>query len=61
VPSTEAGYAVLAAWAEEFGVLKRVGIEGGGSFGVGLTRFLRARGVEVVELNRPNRQHRRLL
>ena len=52
---------MLAAWAEEFGVLKRVGIEGGGSFGVGLTRFLRARGVEVVELNRPNRQHRRLL
>ena len=52
---------MLAAWAEEFGVLKRAGIEGGGSFGVGLTRFLRARGVEVVELNRPNRQHRRLL
>jgi transposase len=59
VPSTEAGYAVLVAWAEEFGVLDRAGIEGSGCFGVGLARFLRARGVEVVEVNRPNRQHRR--
>ncbi len=59
VPSTEAGYAMLAAWAEGFGVLDRAGVEGSGSFGVGLARFLRARGVEVVEVNRPNRQHRR--
>ena len=28
------------------------------SFGVGLVRFLRARGVEVLEVNRPNCQHR---
>jgi transposase len=41
--------------------LERAGIEGSGSFGVGLARFLRARGVEVVEVNRPNRQHKRLL
>jgi transposase len=59
VPSTEAGYAALVGWAEEFGALARAGIEGSGSFGVGLGRFLRARGVEVVEVNRPNRQHRR--
>jgi transposase len=59
VPSTEAGYAALVAWAEEFGALDRAGVEGSGSFGVGLVRFLRARGVEVVEVNRPNRQHRR--
>ena len=62
VPATEAGYAALVAWAEEFGALLRAGVEGSGSFGgVGLVRFLRARGVEVVEVNRPNRQHRRLL
>jgi transposase len=59
VPSTEAGYAALVTWAEKFGTLERAGVEGSGSFGVGLTRFLRARGVEVVEVNRPNRQHRR--
>ena len=58
-PATEAGYAKLIAWAEGFGALERVGLEGSGSFGVGLARFLRARGVELVEVNRPNRQHRR--
>ena len=42
-----------------FGVLNRVGVEGRGSFGVGLVRFLRERGLELVEVNRPNRQHRR--
>jgi transposase len=61
VPSTEAGYAALVTWAEEFGALLRAGVEGSGSFGVGLVRFLRARGVEVLEVNRPNRQHRRRL
>jgi transposase len=59
VPSTEAGYAALVAWAEEFAAPVRAGVEGSGSFGVGLARFLRTRGVEVVEVNRPNRQHRR--
>ena len=59
VPATETGYAALSAWAEGFGTLDRAGVEGSGSFGVGLSRFLRARGVEVVEVNRPNRQHRR--
>jgi transposase len=59
LPSTEAGYATLVAWAEEFGALERAGVEGSGSFGVGLVRFLRTRGVQVVEVNRPNRQHRR--
>ncbi len=28
VPSTEAGYAALVAWAEEFGALDRAGVEG---------------------------------
>jgi transposase len=59
VPTTQAGYAELVAWAEGFGALDCVGVEGSGSFGVGLVRFLRARGAEVVEVNRPNRQHRR--
>ncbi len=59
VPTTEAGYAELVAWVEGFGVLGRVGVEGSGSFGLGLARFLRTRGVGVVEVNRPNRQHRR--
>jgi transposase len=59
VPSTEAGYAVLLAWSQQFGSLECAGIEGSSSFGVGLARFLRERGVEVFEVNRPHRQHRR--
>jgi transposase len=59
VPATEAGYAMLVGWTEQYGTLARAGVEGSGSFGVGLARFLRARGVEVFEVNRPNRQHRR--
>jgi transposase len=57
--ATDAGYAELVAWAEGLGRLDRVGVEGSVSFGVGLARFLRARGVPTVEVNRPNRQHRR--
>jgi transposase len=59
VPATATGYATLLAWAEGFGTLDRVGIEGTGSYGAGLARFLRDKDVEVAEVNRPNRQHRR--
>jgi transposase len=59
VAATQAGYAELLAWAGGFGILDRVGVEGSGSFGVGLARFLRSKGVAIVEVNRPNRQHRR--
>jgi len=34
-------------------------VEGTGSYGAGLARFLLAAGVEVVEVDRPNRQARR--
>jgi transposase len=42
-----------------FGPVVKVGVEGTGSYGVGLARFLHANGVEVVEVDRPNRQKRR--
>jgi transposase len=60
VPTTEAGYAKLLGWAEKLGKPATFGIEGAGSFGAGLSRFLRARGVEVLEVGRPKRrdQHR---
>jgi len=54
-----AGYQALLAWLEDFGQVTNVGVEGTGSYGVGLARFLRRRGIEVVEVNRPNRQARR--
>lgn len=59
--ATEAGYRELLGWLEGFGVVMRVGVEGTGSYGTGLARFLNDRGLDVVEVDRPNRQlrHRR--
>lgn len=58
-PATAAGYRRLGRWLERHGQIAKVGVEGTGSYGLGLTRFLTGRGVEVVEVNRPNRQLRR--
>ena len=41
------------------GRLVKVGVEGTGSYGAGLARYMAGEGVAVVELNRPNRQTRR--
>src|SRR5438067_11021507 len=58
VPTTPAGFAALLAWARDFGVIERIGIEGTGSYGAGLTRWLRARDVAVIEVERPHRHDR---
>jgi len=58
-PTSAVGYGHLVDWLESHGNLAQVGVEGTGSWGAGLTRELRQRGVEVVEINRPNRQARR--
>jgi transposase len=39
--------------------LRQVGIEGTGAYGAGLAPYLHKRGIEVVEVDRPNRQARR--
>ncbi len=54
-----AGYGQLGAWLGSHGNVAQVGIEGTGSYGAGLARHLVSIGVEVVEVNRPNRQLRR--
>ncbi len=54
-----AGYEELLAWLVGFGPVIRVGVEGTGSWGVGLSRFLADHDVVVVEVDRPNRQKRR--
>jgi transposase len=59
VPTTPAGYAELLGWARGLGEIEAWGIEGTGSFGAGLSRFLRVQGQVVVEVNRPDRQARR--
>ena len=53
------GNKALLAWLESFGEIATVGVEGTGSYGTGLARFLRRHDVRVVEVNRPNRQARR--
>jgi transposase len=53
------GYVGLVTWAERFGPVQRVGIEGTGTYGAGLARFVRAYGLEVVEVDRPDRSMRR--
>jgi len=42
------------------GEVRSIGVESTGSFGATLTRYLTAAGVEVIEVNRPNRLARRM-
>ena len=58
-PTTVSGHSERLAWLQGFGPVALVGIEGTSSYGAGLARHLRASGVEVVEVDRPNRQSRR--
>lgn len=58
-PTTTAGYTGLLGWLRGFGDLDRVGVESTGSYGAGLCRFLRVDGVEVIEVDRPDRKARR--
>jgi len=59
VGACEQGYEELALWAEGHGSRRAWAIEGTGSFGTGLTRYLGDRGEWVIELDRPWRAHRR--
>jgi len=56
VEANLAGYKRLVHWAEEFGPLKHAGVEGTGSFGAGLSRFLKGRRIKVSEVIRPKRR-----
>jgi len=58
-PTTTSGHRRLVAWLRHHGEIAKVGVEGTGSYGAGLARFLAAGDVEVVEVDRPNRQLRR--
>jgi transposase len=58
-PATAAGYAGLVGWLGGFGTVCLVGIEGTGSYGAGLARYVTAAGIRVVEVDRADRQDRR--
>ncbi len=58
-PADQTGFEELLGWLVGFGPVIQVGVEGTGSWGVGLTRFLTGQDIIVVEVDRPNRQKRR--
>jgi transposase len=58
-PTDPFGHDELLRWLKCFGEVERVGIEGTGTYGASLTRYLQRHGVAVVEVSCPNRQERR--
>src|SRR3954447_5763921 len=59
-PATTAGFTELHDWLRAFGPIARVGVEGTGAYGAGLSRYLQSCGVVVIEVDRTNRQVRRM-
>ena len=59
VPANQAGYGELVSWARTLGTLEAFGIEGTGSYGVGLASFVRRQAVRVVEVSHCDRRKRR--
>ncbi len=57
-PATNAGYLALYRWAHDLGQ-PAFALEGAGSYGAGLARFLQAAGCSVYECERPKRSERR--
>ncbi|MEU7865066.1 IS110 family transposase [Nonomuraea sp. NPDC049141] len=58
-PTTMAGYWDLLEWARSFGHVHRAGVECTGSYGAALARHLSAAGIEVLEVNQPDKAARR--
>ena len=58
LPATTCGYGELERWSCDLGRVHAFEVEGTGSYGAGLARFLTCRGYTVVEVNRPDRSVR---
>lgn len=54
-----AGHDEILGWLESFGTIDRIGVEGTGTYGAGLCRFLQRHDLDVVEVTRSDRQERR--
>ena len=57
-PANTRGYGELKRWSQDMGEIAAFGIEGTGSYGAGVARFLTGRGYTVVEVNRTDRSAR---
>jgi transposase len=60
-PATIPGHDQALTWLRSHGPLALVGMEGTGSYGAGLFQHLRSAGVEVVEVDQPDRRAQRKL
>lgn len=61
VRATTEGYTAMLTWAENLGRVRVFGVEGTGSYGMGLARFLRRHSHQVIEVSRPPRAGQRRL
>jgi transposase len=61
VDVTNEGYAELVKWAGGHGRIVAFGVEGAGSYGIGLARFLRRHEIKTIEVSRPPRKQERRL
>lgn len=59
-PTTTTGYREALHFITGFGEVLQVGMEGTGTYGAALTKILQGEGMTVIEVNRPDRQQRRL-
>ncbi|MCI4061455.1 IS110 family transposase [Micromonospora sp. R77] len=58
-PTTAEGYQAMVDRAIALGPLRRAGVEGTHSYGAALTRHLLTAGIGVIEVNQPDKAHRR--
>ena len=58
VPAATRGYEQLERWSRSLGAIHAFGIEGTGSYGAGVTRYLTSQGYVVIEVNRSDRSVR---
>jgi transposase len=57
--TTDAANSELVAWTRRYGQVTTAGVEGTGSYGYRLAQHLSDHGIDVVEVNRPDRARRR--
>jgi transposase len=58
-PATDAGNVQMAGWLAGLGTVADAGVEGTGSYGYRLAQLLAGRGIQVWEVNCPDRSRRR--
>jgi transposase len=57
--TTDAANRDLVTWTQRYGQVTTAGVEGTGSYGYRLAQRLSSHGIDVVEINRPDRARRR--